>query len=65
MQKRKSAKRIAAKSIMHWIGEAWNDLDSPYYDKLSPDEREVIKYHIHRYGFIIGLLLRCRYRPHT
>lgn len=57
-------KKLAVELIMHWVGEAYHDLDSPYYKKLLPGEKEMVKFYIHLYGTVIGILLRCRYEPH-
>ena len=62
---KKKAKRLAAGLVTYWIAEAWHELDNDYYKKrLSPSNRKLVQQYIHRYGYVIGLLLRCRYRPH-
>lgn len=61
---KKELRRVAAELIMHWVGEAHHDLDGSYYKKLLPGEKEMVKFYIHLYGTIIGVLLRCRYELH-
>lgn len=61
--KNKEAKKIARNILGYCVTQAWNDLDNCYYKRLIPADRELIKLYIHRYGCIIGLLLRRRYRP--
>ena len=58
-------KKIARQIIMYWVGEAWRDLENYYYKKnmRSSDRKAVVRY-IHRYGTIIGRILRVRYEPH-
>lgn len=64
-RRNKKARRLAAFLVTYWVAEACFDLDNDYYLKnMNPADRELVKSYIHRYGYIIGLLLHCRYHPH-
>lgn len=57
-------KRVAREIIMYWVCEAWHDLDNDHYkESLRPSERKAILRYIHKYGMVIGCLLRVRYKP--
>lgn len=45
--RKRAMRRVAAEIVMHWVGEAHHDLDSSYYKKLLPGEKEMVKFYIH------------------
>lgn len=64
MKRKRKLKKISREIIMHRVGEAYHDLNSSYYSGLLPCEKEMVKFYIHLYGIIIGILFRCKYEPH-
>lgn len=64
MKRKRKLKKISREIIMHRTGEAYHDLDGPYYKDLLSGEKEVIRFYIHLYGVLIGILLHCKYDPH-
>lgn len=56
-------KQIAIQMIMNWIGEAYHDLECPYFNRFSYPEREMLRFYIHLYGLRVGKLLHYRYKP--
>lgn len=62
--KKREQRKLAARLIMNGMGEVHHVLDCAYYKGLLSGEKETVKFYIHLYAIIIGLLLRYKYEPH-
>ena len=63
--KEQEAKKIAKDILSYYLGEAWHDLDNPYYsERLEPYEKEMVKFYIHLYGQRASRMMKIPYEPH-